>query len=88
MDKSTCRLVDKFAFRLLQQLPVEDGIRVLWALDPDVPWIVLDASNETILQGVVVFWRRRVRVQLPGAGERHGTAAGGRQVWCKRSDCM
>ena len=59
MDKSNCRLADKFAFRLLEQLLVEDGIRVLWALDPDVPEVVLDASNE-MLQGVVVFWRQGV----------------------------
>ena len=61
MDKFNCRLADKFAFRLLEQLLVEDGIRVrvLWALDPDVPEVVLDASNE-MLQGVVVFWRRGV----------------------------
>ena len=54
VDKSTCRLVDNFALWLLEKLPVEDGIRVLWALDPDVPKVVLDAWNETMLQGVVV----------------------------------
>ncbi|MDD9997811.1 MAG: hypothetical protein OXQ89_08720 [Rhodospirillaceae bacterium] len=88
MDKSTCRLADKFALRLLEQLPVEDGIRVLWALDPDVPEVVLDASNETMLQGVVAYWGRGVRVRLPGPGDWHGTAAGGRLVRCKRSDCL
>ncbi|MDE0344141.1 MAG: hypothetical protein OXK82_13410 [Deltaproteobacteria bacterium] len=37
---------------------VDDGIRVLWAMDPDVPEVMLDASNETMLQGVVVYWGR------------------------------
>ena len=39
----------------VRRFVVEDGARVLRALDPDVPDIVLDASNETMLQGVVVF---------------------------------
>ena len=30
VDKPTCRLAYKFAFRLLEQFPVEDGILVLW----------------------------------------------------------
>ena len=28
---------------------------MLWAVDPEVPEVVLDASNETMPQGVVVF---------------------------------
>lgn len=39
---------------------IEDGTRVLRALDSEVPEVVLDTSNETMLQGVVVFWGRAV----------------------------
>ena len=39
---------------------VEDGRRVLRALDPDVPDVVLDTENETMLQGVVVFVGRKI----------------------------
>ena len=40
---------------------VEDGSRILRTLDADVPEVVLDASNETMLQGVVVFRGRAVQ---------------------------
>ena len=36
-------------------LVIEDGRRVLWAPDPDVPDCVLDAGDETAIQGVVVL---------------------------------
>ena len=36
-------------------LVIEDGRRVLRAPDPEVPDCVLDASNETTIQGVVVL---------------------------------
>ena len=62
---------------------VEDGIRVLRALDPDVPEVVLDASNETMLQGVVVYWvgepGRGCPVRATGTGQQ---PAGG---WCGAS---
>ena len=40
--------------------PVEDESRILRTLDADAPEVVLDGSNETMLQGVVVFRGRAV----------------------------
>lgn len=44
----------------VRRMVLEDGRRVLRAEDPDVPDVVLDASNETMIQGVVVFSGRAV----------------------------
>ena len=41
-------------------LLLEEGRRVLRALDPDVPDCVLDADNETMVRGVAVFWGETV----------------------------
>ena len=44
----------------VRRFVIEDGRRVLRALDADAQDCVLDELNETILQGVVVFRGRRV----------------------------
>ena len=44
----------------VRRLATEDGRRVLRTLDPAVPDCPLDAANETMLLGVVVFRGQRV----------------------------
>ena len=48
------------AATIVRPMAVEDGRRVLCALDGISPDIVLDADNETMIRGVVVFVGRGV----------------------------